>query len=173
MQKLPKKFIVGIASAISVAGVAFTAGYEGYTSKPVIPVKGDVPTIGYGTTVYPNGVKVKMNDPAITKKQAEYFLKAHMDKDAISFNRSLLGVKLSQKEYDVYMDFAYNFGIANWKSSSMLRNLKQGKHVEACNALLKWKYVAKRDCSIRKNGCYGVWVRQVERNKICLGENTT
>ena len=36
--------------------VSKTAVKEGYTPKPVIPVKGDVPTIGHGTTVYPNGI---------------------------------------------------------------------------------------------------------------------
>ncbi len=46
----------------------------------------------------------------------------------------------------------------------MLRNLKVGKYKAACDSLLKWKYVAKRDCSIRKNNCYGVWTRQVERH---------
>ncbi|MCG6600791.1 lysozyme, partial [Acinetobacter baumannii] len=30
-------------------------------------------------------------------------------------------------------------------------------------------YVAKRDCSIRKNGCYGVWTRQLERHAKCIG----
>lgn len=165
------KFLVTILASISGAGVIYTAGYEGFTSKPVIPVKGDVPTIGIGTTVYCNGKKVTMKDPSITKEEALRQLKCHMQKDAKGFNQSLSGVRLSQAEYDIYMDFTYNFGLANWKSSSMLRNLKQGKYKEACNSLLKWKYVAKRDCSIRKNGCYGVWTRQVDRHKICMGEN--
>ncbi|MEG2432431.1 MAG: lysozyme, partial [Acinetobacter sp.] len=38
-------------------------------------------------------------------------------------------------------------------------------------SLLKWKYVAKRDCSIRSNNCYGVWTRQVERYNKCMGVN--
>lgn len=62
--------------------VQATAIKEGYTPKPIIPVKGDVPTIGHGTTVYPNGLRVKMNDPAIDRKTALQYLKLHMDKDA-------------------------------------------------------------------------------------------
>ena len=173
MQKqVNPKIAVVLASAISAAGVLFTTGYEGYTAKPVIPVKGDVPTIGYGTTVYPTGQKVKMSDPAINKETARKYLVNHMQKDAPQFNRTLIGVPLSQKEYDVYFDFVYNFGLSNWKGSSMLRNLKQGKYKAACDSLLKWKYVAKRDCSIRSNNCYGVWTRQVDRHKICIGENS-
>lgn len=167
-----KKFLVTSLAAISVAGVAFTAKYEGFTSKPIVPVKGDVPTIGYGTTYYSDtGKSVKMSDPAITKDQGKKYLKMHMTKEGEKFNKTLQGVKISQKEYDLYMDFTYNFGISNWRSSSMLKNLKNGNYVEACKSLLKWKYVAKRDCSIRSNGCYGVWTRQVDRYNICMGEN--
>ena len=39
-------------SGVSNQQVEATAVKEGYTAKPVIPVKGDVPTIGNGTTVY-------------------------------------------------------------------------------------------------------------------------
>lgn len=173
MQKqVSPKIAVVLASAISAAGVLFTTGYEGYTSKPVIPVKGDVPTIGYGTTVYPTGQKVKMSDPAINKETARKYLVTHMKKDAVQFNKTLIGIPLSQKEYDLFFDFVYNFGLSNWKSSSMLRNLKKGNYKAACDSLLKWKYVAKRDCSIRSNNCYGVWTRQVDRHKICIGENS-
>lgn len=149
--------------------VQATAIKEGFTPKPVIPVKGDVPTIGHGTTVYPDGTKVKMTDPAITRAQAIQYLKLHMDKDAQRFNKTILNTPIYQTEYDLYLDFTYQFGISNWSSSSMLRNLKAGKYKAACDSLLKWKYVAKRDCSIRSNGCYGVWTRQLERHAKCIG----
>ena len=151
--------------------VQATAIKEGFTPRPVIPVPGDVPTIGHGTTVYANGVRVKMTDPPISRKQAHEYLKEHMNKDAVRFNKSLQGVKLSQAEYDLYFDFTYQFGTGAWVGSSMLRNLKAGQYVKACDSLLKWKYVAKRDCSVRKNNCYGVWTRQLERHAKCMGVN--
>ena len=49
----------------------------------------------------------------------------------------------------------------------MLKNLKVGKYRAVCDSLLKWKYV-KRDCSVRSNGCYGVWTRQLERHAKCI-----
>lgn len=178
-----KYFVIGsLAAATSLGGffisgvsdqqVQATAAKEGFSAKPIIPVKGDVPTIGHGTTVYPNGVRVKMSDPAITKKQGHEYLKAHINKDAVRFNRSLDGVKLSQGEYDLYMDFTYNFGIGNWQSSSMLSNLKTGQYKQACKALLRYKFASGRNCSIRSNGCYGLWTRQVERYDKCMGENS-
>ncbi len=48
------------------------------------------------------------------------------------------------------LDFSYNFGQANWKQSSMLRNLKAGQYKQACDSLLKWKYVAKGTCKDMK-----------------------
>lgn len=165
-----KKYIVTMLTAISVGGVAFTASYEGFSSKPYLD-SGKVATIGYGSTVHPDGSKVKMNDTPLSKKHGMEYLQIHMTKDAQRFNKTLLNVPLSQAEYDLYMDFTYQFGTGAWSGSSMLRNLKAGQHVQACKSLLKWKYVNKKDCSIRSNGCYGVWTRQQARYDKCMGEN--
>ncbi|WP_180102216.1 lysozyme [Acinetobacter sp. YH12126] len=162
------KLIVTMITAISATGLYYTQSKEGTVLVPYKDSVG-VATIGTGTTVYPNGQKVRMTDPKITHKQATDFLKFHINKDAKIFNKTLLGVPLSQTEYDLYMDFTYQFGTGAWSQSSMLRNLKQGKYVQACNSLLKWKYAAKRDCSVRSNNCYGVWARQLERHQKCMG----
>ncbi|RDF39045.1 glycoside hydrolase family protein [Acinetobacter baumannii] len=182
MTNKTKLFVIGSTIAASMGGffifgpsdqqVQATAAKEGYTAKPTIPVKGDRPTIGNGTTFYPDGRAVTMNDPAITRKQAFEYLKFTMNKDAKAFNKTLLNIPISQAEYDLYLDFTYQYGIGAWSGSSMLKNLKIGKYKAACESLLKWKYVAKRDCSIRSNGCYGVWVRQEERYQKCMGANS-
>ncbi|HCA4902245.1 TPA: lysozyme, partial [Acinetobacter baumannii] len=80
MSNKTKLFVIGSTIAASLGGlliygpsdqqVQATAAKEGYTAKPTIPVKGDRPTIGNGTTFYPDGRAVKMTDPAITRKQA-------------------------------------------------------------------------------------------------------
>ena len=164
------KIIVTMLTAISVSGILYTQSKEGTVLVPYKDSVG-VATIGTGTTVYPNGQKVKMTDPKITQKQATEYLKFHINKDAKIFNKTLIGIPLSQTEYDLYMDFTYQFGTGAWSQSSMLRNLKARNYVQACKSLLKWKYAAKRDCSIRKNNCYGVWTRQQARYEKCMGEN--
>ncbi|USE84358.1 lysozyme [Acinetobacter tibetensis] len=159
-----------ISVAILAASAAFFTSleiHEGYSAKPYKDT-GGVVTQGIGSTVKPNGQSIKMTDPPITRKTAIDWAKTHVAKDEVVFRKSMPGVKLSLVEYDVYLDFTYNFGQANWNQSSMLRNLKAGQYVAACKSLLKWKYVAKKDCSIRKNGCYGVWVRQQERYQKCM-----
>lgn len=166
MQSRTKYLVATLA-----ASAAFFVGVEKYEGFSAAPYRdsGGVVTQGIGSTTKPDGSKIRMSDPPITRKTAQEWVKAHVSKDEAAFRRSLAGVKLSQTEYDIYLDFTYNFGQANWRSSSMLRNLKQGKYVQACESLLKWKYVAKRDCSIRKNNCYGVWKRQLERHSKCMG----
>ncbi|ELX6101115.1 lysozyme [Acinetobacter baumannii] len=162
------KYAVGLlaASAAFFMGVKVD---EGYTSKPVIPVKGDRPTQGHGSTFKLDGSPVKMTDPPITRATADKWLRNDVAKREVAFKDSLKGVKLSQTEYDLYLDFTYQYGIGAWSGSSMLKNLKIGNYKAACESLLKWKYVAKRDCSIRSNGCYGVWTRQLERHAKCIG----
>ncbi|MDC5399611.1 glycoside hydrolase family protein [Acinetobacter baumannii] len=162
-------------AAFLAASAAFFVGVkndEGFTSKPVVPVKGDRPTQGHGSTFKPDGSPVKITDPPITRATADKWLRNDVAKREVAFKDSLKGVKLSQTEYDLYLDFTYQYGIGAWSGSSMLKNLKIGKYKAACESLLKWKYVAKRDCSIRSNGCYGVWVRQVDRYQECMGANS-
>ena len=160
-----------VGAGILVASLGFFVGlekYEGFSAKPYKDT-GGVVTQGIGSTVKPDGSKIKMTDKPIDRKTAQEWAKAHVSKDETAFKKSLQGVKLSQTEYDVYLDFTYNFGQANWNQSSMLRNLKAGDYVKACKSLLAWKYVAKKDCSIRSNNCYGVYLRQEERYQNCMG----
>ena len=166
--------VVGGITAVSLSGINWTQEREGTVLKPYYD-SAKVATIGVGTTVYPSGQKVKITDKPITHKQATEYLQYHMKGDASVINQSLRGIKLSQDEYDVYADFVYQYGRASWSNSSMLRNLKQGKYVQACNSLLLYKFITKNgrkvDCSIASNKCSGVWTWQVKRNKKCLGAN--
>ncbi|WP_407410319.1 glycoside hydrolase family protein [Acinetobacter sp.] len=182
-----KLYVAGssLLLALGVGGAQFIEGpsetqiqqivkHEGFTSKPIIPTKGDVPTIGHGTTYYPDtGIKVKMSDPAIDRKQALEYLRMYVDKDAQRFNKTLVNIPISQAEYDLYIDFSYQYGIGNWSKSSMLRNLKKKDYVAACKSLLKYKYAGGYDCSTPGNKrCSGVWTRQLERFDKCMGANS-
>ena len=67
-----------------------------------------------------------------------------------------------------FVDVYYNTGAKC--RTSMMRSLKAGKPVEACDSILKYKYAGGRDCSIRSNNCYGVWDRRVKMHDICVKE---
>lgn len=162
-----QRIFIGALTA-SLTFIGGIKGYEGFTSKPVIPTKGDVPTIGHGTTVYPNGKKVTLKDKPITRETAHYYLANHVNAIDAELKKSLGNVKLTQNEFEAYLDFAYQYGVPTFNKSSMHRLLKNGQYTKACNAMLRYHYVSGRDCSIRKNNCYGVWTRQQERVKKCL-----
>lgn len=163
-----KQRIAVAALTLSAAGFATWQASEGFTDRAVIPTKGDVPTIGHGSTKYEDGRPVRMGDK-ITRERAEVLARNLMTQDERRFAASLPGVKLHQAEFDVYMDFVGQFGIGNWRGSSMRKRLLAGEYSGACNALLLYKYSAGYDCSTPGNKrCGGVWARQLERNHKCL-----
>lgn len=157
---------------LSATGFAAWQAHEGFTETAVIPTKGDVPTIGYGSTYYEDGTRVRMGD-RITRQRAEELARNLNRAEEKRFATSLPGVELTQGEFDVYMDFVGQYGMGNWSRSSMRRNLLQGRYIDACNALLRYRFAAGYDCSTKINGapnrrCWGVWKRQLERNRKCL-----
>ena len=109
---------------------------EGFSAKPYLDVAG-VPTIGYGTTYYSNGVKVTMKDMPVTTGHAETYLENHVNKVASSVLR-LVKAKISQGQLDALTSLVYNIGIGNFAASTLLRVLNQGKYAAASEQFLVW-----------------------------------
>lgn len=169
---MSRQRVLATALTISLAGFGAWKASEGYSPTPYIPTAGDVLTIGHGSTRYEDGTPVKLTDPPITRERAEQLARNLMAKDEQLFRASLPGVKLFQAEYDLYLDFTGQYGIGNWRQSSMRRHLLAGEYRAACDALLKWRFQAGRDCKLPQNwgpkGCRGVWTRQQERHAKCI-----
>jgi GH24 family phage-related lysozyme (muramidase) len=141
---------------------------EGYVDRAMIPTKNDVPTVGLGSTSYEDGSKVQLGD-RITPVRAIVLASNHISKEEQVFRASLPGVKLHQGEYDLYMDWVYQYGTGAWSRSSMRRHLLAGSYKDACDALLLYKFSGGFDCSIPGNKvCAGVWTRQLERHQTCM-----
>jgi lysozyme len=161
-----------------VASLTLSAGafiglveHENYVGEAMIPTKNDRPTVGFGSTFHENGAPVKMGDK-VTPVKALIKAKAHIDREEEIFRRSLDGASLSQPEFDVYMDFVYQYGTGTWNSSSMRRDILAGKHAQACEDLLKYHFSGGHDCSVPGNRiCSGVWTRQLDRHQKCMGAN--
>lgn len=169
-----KARIVVAALSLSAAGLIGIATHEGYTDKAVVPTQGDVPTVGFGSTVRVDGTRVQLGDRT-EPVQALQTVAAHLGRTEKAFRDSLPGVEMTQGSYDLYIDFVYQYGLANWMGSSMRAELLAGHPRQACDALLRWRYADGYDCSTRVNGqpnkrCWGVWTRQQKRHAQCLGE---
>ena len=82
---------------------------------------------------------------------------------------------LNQGEYDVMMDFVYQYGSGAWAGSSMRRELLAGNYRAACDQILRWRYSNGQDCSAPGNRtCSGLWKRRLESHAQCVaaGEAT-
>lgn len=127
---------------LSNKGLSLLAGFEGFRSHPYLDSAG-IPTIGYGTTYYPNGKKVTMSDTPITKDTALAIKKQIIEQD-FGFGVNLLFAdeikhgKLSQNAFDALVSLAYNIGIRALKQSSVYRHIKAGDKKAAADAFLAW-----------------------------------
>lgn len=165
----PRARIAVVLLTISAAGFSAWKTSEGFTESPVIPTKGDVPTIGHGSTKYEDGTPVKMTDPPITRERGEILALNLLTQDERKVKASIPGVKLHPEEFDLYMDFVGQYGIGNWRKSSMRERLMESDYRGACRALLNWRFAAGYDCSTPGNKrCMGVWTRQKARYDKCM-----
>lgn len=121
------------ALSLSAAGLVGILGFEGYSGEAYVPVPGDVPTIGFGTT---KGVKL---GDKITPEKAV----SRAWRDILEVETSIhkcVKVPLSQREYDAYTSFSYNVGTANFCSSTLVKKLNAGDYEGACLELKSWVY---------------------------------
>lgn len=163
-----------VVAALSLSAAAFAAliGSEGFTDRPVIPTEGDRPTIGFGSTFREDGSPVRTDDPPITPPRAVNRSLLHIQQDE-SRLRECVRMPLTQVEYDVLVDFSYQYGSDVACRSSMVRFVNQGMYREACESYLLYRFAAGYDCSTRINGqpnrrCWGVWTRSQERRERCV-----
>jgi lysozyme len=111
-------------TTINKEGLDLIKSFEGFSSKPYVdPATGGVPiTIGYGSTRYADGSKVKLTDPAIPKEVAEKLLANTMthyesEVDAMAVDT------LNANQFSALVSFCYNCGPANLKSSTLLKKV--------------------------------------------------
>lgn len=153
--------------ALSAAALVALVGHEGYTDRAVIPVKGDVPTIGFGTTA-----GVKMGD-ATTPPQAL----ARALTDAQRFEGALkecVRVPLAQREYDAYIQFSYNVGSSAFCRSTLVQRLNTADYSGACGELLRWRFFQGKDCALPENArlCGGLAARRQAEYRQCMGASS-
>jgi lysozyme len=82
-----------------------------------------IPTIGWGTTRM-DGRKPKVGEKITLEKAIQLF-----DADLAEFEdgvRDNVRVPLTQPQFDALVSFAYNVGIGNFKSSTLLRLINAG-----------------------------------------------
>lgn len=119
----------------SVSGVNFIKSWEGLLLK-AYQCQAGVWTVGYGSTFYEDGTKVKQGDK-VTKARAEDLLIFHLSKIEDEINA--LGLNLSQPQFDAVVSFCFNCGVGAFKRSTLLKIIRSHPGaVEIREQFMKW-----------------------------------
>jgi GH24 family phage-related lysozyme (muramidase) len=178
------------AYALTLSAVAFVGrmAHENYVDEAVIPVKGDRPTVGFGMTWRPDGSPVQMGDRTNPVEALQRSL-AHVQRDEAALKKCLTA-ELFPAEFDMLMDHAYQYGVPVTCKSGMVREANAGRHREACEAYLSYRFITngrpgagwepyrwnsagaptrwRFDCSTPGNKvCGGVWKDAQRRHRVC------
>lgn len=164
--KVPRNAIAAIS--LSAAGFLSLVVHEGFTDKAIIPIPGDRPTVGFGSTFNPDGTPVKMGDTATPQKALRMSL-THIGKDELNLKRCVTG-ELTQAEYDTLVNFAYWRGSGGACRSEVVKQINLGNYRASCEAYLNLdsRRAAGKDCKDPANRCRGVWLRAQERHAACM-----
>jgi lysozyme len=125
-----------IDQALPVA-LALMRRFEGFYSRPYLCPAG-VPTIGYGSTYYENGVHVTLLDEPVTKERAEALLLWAVKTVYLpQVIRLCPGINDADKLAAI-IDFTYNLGGSNLRVSTLRRRINEQMWPEAKLELMKW-----------------------------------
>ena len=143
------------ALTLSAAAIVGIAVHESYRSDAYIPVAGDVPTIGFGSTS-----NVKMGDKITVDRALVRLLN-----DASSFERAVkrcAPVPMYQYEFDAYVSLTYNIGEGAFCRSTLTKKLNQLDYAGACKEILRWD-------KFKGNPLAGLTKRRQEEYRKCIG----
>jgi len=111
--------------------------FEGLKLKPYLCSAG-VPTIGYGSTYYENGTKVKLTDAPITKERADALFKIVAD-DFAKRVVPLIKKPITQNQFNALVSFAFNLGVRALQNSTLLRLVNINPNdANIAKEFLKW-----------------------------------
>lgn len=143
------------ALALSASALVGIAMHEGYSPVAYIPVPGDKPTIGFGTTE-----GVQMGDRTTPQDALERLLR-----DATRYEGAIkqcVKVPLFQHEYDAMSSLAYNIGPTAFCNSTLVRKLNALDYRGACEEIKRWD-------KFQGKPLRGLTLRRQAEYRTCIG----
>jgi lysozyme len=120
--------------------------FEKFSPKSYLCPAG-VPTIGYGSTMWTDGSKVKLGQ-TVTLQDAEKLM-AFFLANVIHF----IPNNVNQNQFDALSSFLYNVGPGNFRKSELLKMVKQNPDNELIrDEFMKWKLHRKNGNLVPSNG---------------------
>jgi lysozyme len=107
--------------------------FEGYKPKAYL-CPASVVTIGFGSTMYTDGRKIKLGD-TINEQQANELLMWELKNKSIALH----GLNLNQNQFDSCLSFIYNLGIGAFTKSTLRKKiLINSNDTTIKDEFLKW-----------------------------------
>lgn len=120
----------------SLLGLNLIKKWEGLRLSAYLCAAG-VPTIGYGSTRYPNGKKVMLGEKLTGEKEATQLLLATLEPFEAAVNKHL--PTLNQCQFDALVAFSYNVGTGALVKSTLLKKAKvNSADPSIVDEFLKW-----------------------------------
>lgn len=125
---------------VSDTGIALIKRFEGCRLRAYPdPATGGAPwTIGYGWTQPVDGHPVS-EGMVISQRKADQLLRCGVVSYEQAINR-LVRVPLRQNQFDALVSLSYNIGTRAFSTSTLLRELNQGKFAAASDSFLGWRF---------------------------------
>lgn len=159
MKNKTRAFIAGLV--LSAGGLIGIASHEGYREAAYIPVPGDIPTIGFGSTTNKDGSGVALgqrtNPVAALKRLDEHI---EVFEEAV---KRCAPVPMHQYEFDAYVSLTYNIGGKAFCNSTLAKKLIAYDYEGACKEILKWD-------KFKGNSLPGLTKRRMEEYNACIGK---
>lgn len=154
---LTKKLLAyGFTAAVAMSGGYLIAPNEGKVNQVYLdPV--NIKTSCYGHT----GPELKLGQKFTDEQCLDQLAKDLSSHDKQMMN--LVRVPLTDYQHAAFLSFAYNAGVGNFKSSTMLRKLNSKDYEGACEELSRWIYAKKQKLN-------GLVTRRQQEKDMCLGK---
>lgn len=149
------------AIVLSATALITIASHEGFRDTAYIPVPGDVPTIGFGSTTNLDGSAVRMGQrttPVAALKRLGADVKVF--EDAV---KRCAPVPMHQYEFDAYVSLTYNIGAGAFCRSTLAKKLIQYDYEGACKEILRWNMFQGKPLE-------GLTNRRKEEYNMCIGK---
>jgi lysozyme len=121
---------------LSGNGCKLIKNFEGLRLSAYRDVAG-VWTIGYGSTHYHDGKRVKPGDKLATETQADALFRNTLGQYEQAVNQ-FVKVPLTQNQFDALISFSYNAGAGALKNSTLLGKLNEKDYESAAAHFLAW-----------------------------------
>jgi lysozyme len=150
--------------SLLAATLVSIAGYESYTSNAVIPVPGDVPTMGHGTTRHADGTPVRMGERTNpTRALVDLLRDAGGAEQAV---KRCAPVPMHPWEFSAFVSLTYNIGEGAFCQSTLRRKLLAHDYAGACAEILRWD-------KFQGQPLRGLTLRRQAEYKTCIDQEAS